>query len=598
MAEPVKDPHAHDVLSGRGNFVNYHDGNEHFRKLVRKYKLEYVNCPKQQKGKFSKLIVDAIRARDPPGRFLKQDKDSKLWYDIGEKKALDKTRQALREGAPELMHNGKSNSNEDGDTAFNEEPSLELQAQQSQQLPSSQQQQQQQQQQQHLHNSDYSILQQSIMSLGNDSFCAAGGAGMASQGTFNNNSNMSGIGLSPGMFSQQVYDSLPDGMSPNDVSSSSNSNGLANRTGGMNLSQMIPPPQVHQSDPNIEQNLLRQQQQQQREQEQQWQQQLRLLQQQQHLKQQRQSQQHEFTSQQQEEIIRNATAVMGNDFQTHNQMVQNNQLHIQHQPQKIHMDQLRINRLKEKRKLLEQQILQNQQLEMLEYKKMQSQLKATEYHQQQPQQHPSSSEMRGALQSRLNAVYAGTDACFEPMSLNMSSAEPLPISNHPISAPSNPLQAVLDSPSPKRREPRGPGHLVRENSLKMESVFEKGGDNHDSGGTGISSGGTENNKKKHNASAISGMSLSTTSLSIGFEEESELSALFDTSMKIYTTNLNDQGKRTPPRSSSPKGGRPRSNERNQNSALLGMSLATIPGGEKSSSSMSTDSYPLFDDTAR
>lgn len=117
MVDPVKEPHPHDVLSGRGNFVNYHDGNEYFRKLVRKHKLEYVNCPKQQKGKFSKLIVDEIKARDPPGRFLKQDKDSKLWYDIGEKKALDKTRQALREGAPELMNNGKPNK--DSELSYN-----------------------------------------------------------------------------------------------------------------------------------------------------------------------------------------------------------------------------------------------------------------------------------------------------------------------------------------------------------------------------------------------------------------------------------------------------------------------------------------------
>eukprot|EP00523_Entomoneis_sp_CCMP467_P006981 CAMPEP_0168733824 /NCGR_PEP_ID=MMETSP0724-20121128/8494_1 /TAXON_ID=265536 /ORGANISM="Amphiprora sp., Strain CCMP467" /LENGTH=554 /DNA_ID=CAMNT_0008780903 /DNA_START=32 /DNA_END=1696 /DNA_ORIENTATION=+ len=96
-------PHDHDVLSGRGNFVNYHAGNEHFRSLVRKHKVAYVACPKQQKGKFSRLIVEEIRARNPPGRFLKQDPVTKLWHDIGEKKALDKTRQALREGAPEIM---------------------------------------------------------------------------------------------------------------------------------------------------------------------------------------------------------------------------------------------------------------------------------------------------------------------------------------------------------------------------------------------------------------------------------------------------------------------------------------------------------------
>ena len=110
MSDKIKEPHPHDVLSGRGNFVNYHDGNEYFRKLVRKHKVEYVNCPKQQKGKFSKMIVDEIKQRKPSGRFLKQDRETKLWYDIGEKKALDKTRQALREGAPELMNNGKDSS--------------------------------------------------------------------------------------------------------------------------------------------------------------------------------------------------------------------------------------------------------------------------------------------------------------------------------------------------------------------------------------------------------------------------------------------------------------------------------------------------------
>jgi hypothetical protein len=101
--EGIENPHDHDVLSGRGNFVNYHTGNEHFRMMVRKHKVAYVACPKPQKGKFSKMIYDEIRARDPPGRFLKQDDKTKLWCDIGEKKALDKTRQALREGAPDIQ---------------------------------------------------------------------------------------------------------------------------------------------------------------------------------------------------------------------------------------------------------------------------------------------------------------------------------------------------------------------------------------------------------------------------------------------------------------------------------------------------------------
>ena len=98
--EGILTPHDHDVLSGRGNSVNHHPGNEYFRSLVRHHKLAYVRCPKPQKEQFSKLIVSTVRDRDPPGRFLKQNPTTKLWYNIGTQKALDKTRQALREGAP------------------------------------------------------------------------------------------------------------------------------------------------------------------------------------------------------------------------------------------------------------------------------------------------------------------------------------------------------------------------------------------------------------------------------------------------------------------------------------------------------------------
>lgn len=52
---------------------------------------------------YSELIYDEIRAWTPPGRFLKQDPNTRLWSDIGKKKALGKIRQALREGAPELL---------------------------------------------------------------------------------------------------------------------------------------------------------------------------------------------------------------------------------------------------------------------------------------------------------------------------------------------------------------------------------------------------------------------------------------------------------------------------------------------------------------
>jgi hypothetical protein len=50
----------------------------------------------------SRSIVEAVRSLDPPGRFLDKDPDTGLWYDIGHKKAVEKTSQALRDGAAML----------------------------------------------------------------------------------------------------------------------------------------------------------------------------------------------------------------------------------------------------------------------------------------------------------------------------------------------------------------------------------------------------------------------------------------------------------------------------------------------------------------
>lgn len=50
----------------------------------------------------SRSIVGAIRSLDPPGRFLDKDPVTGLWFDIGHKKAIEKTSQALRDGAAVL----------------------------------------------------------------------------------------------------------------------------------------------------------------------------------------------------------------------------------------------------------------------------------------------------------------------------------------------------------------------------------------------------------------------------------------------------------------------------------------------------------------
>ena len=47
-------------------------------------------------------IIKEWREQKPPGRFLKIDESTGMWYDVGDKKAREKTSQALREKAPLL----------------------------------------------------------------------------------------------------------------------------------------------------------------------------------------------------------------------------------------------------------------------------------------------------------------------------------------------------------------------------------------------------------------------------------------------------------------------------------------------------------------
>eukprot|EP00539_Tryblionella_compressa_P014410 CAMPEP_0178830546 /NCGR_PEP_ID=MMETSP0746-20121128/8977_1 /TAXON_ID=913974 /ORGANISM="Nitzschia punctata, Strain CCMP561" /LENGTH=717 /DNA_ID=CAMNT_0020492713 /DNA_START=59 /DNA_END=2212 /DNA_ORIENTATION=+ len=102
---PLKDiaqPHAHDVLCGRGGGTNNHVGNSHWRMLVAANKQLYITLPKRQKMLLSRSIVNAVRSQNPPGRFLQKDNKSNLWFDVGDQRAQEKTSQALREGAPDI----------------------------------------------------------------------------------------------------------------------------------------------------------------------------------------------------------------------------------------------------------------------------------------------------------------------------------------------------------------------------------------------------------------------------------------------------------------------------------------------------------------
>jgi len=103
----IRTPHPHDVLSGRGGGINSHAGNKVFREWVRVRKEDYnLAGSKAEKAKVANEVIDLVRGQNPPGRFLQRENNSvagpSWWIEVDEVRALAKTSQALREGAPQI----------------------------------------------------------------------------------------------------------------------------------------------------------------------------------------------------------------------------------------------------------------------------------------------------------------------------------------------------------------------------------------------------------------------------------------------------------------------------------------------------------------
>ena len=112
---PIHEPNDNDVLCGRGGRINAHTGNVRFRDIVVQRKKDYLapTTKKLEKAHIAADIVRDIRAKDPPGRFLKEDPDGS-WYDIGDAKAIKKVGQALREDAPDIRDEIGSDEEKEG----------------------------------------------------------------------------------------------------------------------------------------------------------------------------------------------------------------------------------------------------------------------------------------------------------------------------------------------------------------------------------------------------------------------------------------------------------------------------------------------------
>ena len=121
-----------DIICGRGGLSLKHPGNSAYRKIINLNKEIYATCPKSEKLRISKSIVNAVREIN--SRFLERE-DGKTshsldetdaagnpvtWRDIGDKRAIEKTSQALREGQPKLLKKMKEELDHTGDDVQDE----------------------------------------------------------------------------------------------------------------------------------------------------------------------------------------------------------------------------------------------------------------------------------------------------------------------------------------------------------------------------------------------------------------------------------------------------------------------------------------------
>ena len=93
------EPTVNDILSGRGKHNFHHHGNKKFLSLVKHYKFKEGTCPKSLKPVYAKAIYTSLRKLEPPARFLKASSqgDEIKWYEMSEKEAMLKIRQAMRD---------------------------------------------------------------------------------------------------------------------------------------------------------------------------------------------------------------------------------------------------------------------------------------------------------------------------------------------------------------------------------------------------------------------------------------------------------------------------------------------------------------------
>ena len=85
-----------DIILGRGGRANHHPANIRLRKMIEKYRSIYEQCVRKDKPLISMIFVNHVR-ENWKGRFLQQDNTTNEWKEVGDKRAIEKISQLMRE---------------------------------------------------------------------------------------------------------------------------------------------------------------------------------------------------------------------------------------------------------------------------------------------------------------------------------------------------------------------------------------------------------------------------------------------------------------------------------------------------------------------
>jgi len=97
----IAQPGNNDCLFGREKWMDNHPGNKRYQQIIEENRLIYQVISKNEKKTLRMKIVNDWRANN--GRFLKLNKDTSMWQDIGDDKAQQYISLALREQDSTLM---------------------------------------------------------------------------------------------------------------------------------------------------------------------------------------------------------------------------------------------------------------------------------------------------------------------------------------------------------------------------------------------------------------------------------------------------------------------------------------------------------------